>query len=93
MAQDFDFTGVLGKQAHSKLRNCFSSTSVESKNQPDSGIIESLLLSKKHYLQETISLFVSAHPHFSKGKVNNCVFLDSFIKNTEYLKNRYSVYF
>ena len=40
MAQDFSFTGVLGKQAHSRLRNCFSSASVESKNQSDSGIIE-----------------------------------------------------
>jgi len=32
MGQDFGFTGVLGKQAHSKLRNCFSSASVESKD-------------------------------------------------------------
>jgi len=40
MAQDFGFTGVLGKQAHSGLRNCFSSATVESKDKSDSGIIE-----------------------------------------------------
>jgi len=44
MAQGFGFTGVLGKQAHSRLRNCFSSASVESKGQSDSGIIEFSLL-------------------------------------------------
>jgi len=37
MAQDLDFTGVLEKQAHSKLRNCFSSVSVELKDQLDFG--------------------------------------------------------
>ena len=37
MAQDFDFTGVLGKQAHSKLRNCFSSAPVELKDQSGFG--------------------------------------------------------
>jgi len=37
MAQDFDFTGTLGKQAHSKLRNCFSSVPVELKDQSDFG--------------------------------------------------------
>jgi len=37
MAQDFDFTGGLGKQAHSKLRNCFSSAPVELKDQSDFG--------------------------------------------------------
>ena len=40
MAQDFGFTDVLGKQAHSRLRNCFSSAAVESKDKSDSGIIE-----------------------------------------------------
>jgi len=40
MAQDFGFTGVLGKQAHSGLRNWFSSAAVESKDKSDSGIIE-----------------------------------------------------
>jgi len=40
MAQDFGFTGVLGEQAHSGLRNCFSSATVESKDKSDSGIIE-----------------------------------------------------
>jgi len=40
MAQDFGFTGVQGKQAHSRLRKCFSSASVESKDQSDSDIIE-----------------------------------------------------
>jgi len=45
MAQDFGYTGVLGKQAHSRLRNCFSSASVESKDQSGSGIIEFSLLS------------------------------------------------
>jgi len=45
MVQDFGFTGVLGKQAHNRLRNCFSSAAVESKDQSDSGIIEFSLLS------------------------------------------------
>ncbi len=45
MAQGFDFTGVLGKQAHSWLRNCFSSATVESKDQSDLGIIAFSLLS------------------------------------------------
>jgi len=40
MAQNFGFTGVLGKQAHSRLRNCFSSAAVTSKDKSDSGIIE-----------------------------------------------------
>ena len=40
MAQDFGFTVVLGKQAHSRLRNCFSSAAVESKGKSGSGIIE-----------------------------------------------------
>jgi len=44
MAQDFGFTGVLGKQAHSRLRNCFSSAAVKPKDKPDSGIIEFSLL-------------------------------------------------
>ena len=44
MAQDFGFTGVLGKQEHSRLRNNFSSASMESKEQSGSGIIESSLL-------------------------------------------------
>jgi len=44
MTQDFGFTGVLGKQAHSQLRNCFSSAAAELKDKSDSGIIEFLLL-------------------------------------------------
>jgi len=32
MAQDFGFTGVLGKHTHSRLRNWFSSATVESKD-------------------------------------------------------------
>jgi len=44
MTQGFGFTGMLGKQAHSQLRNCFSSAAVESKDKSDSGIIEFLLL-------------------------------------------------
>jgi len=39
-AGDFGFTGVLGKQAHSRLRNWFSSAAVKSKDKSDSGIIE-----------------------------------------------------
>jgi len=31
MAQGFDFTVVLETQAHSRLRNCFSSATAESK--------------------------------------------------------------
>ncbi len=45
MPQDFGFTAVLGKQAHSKLRNCFSCAAVGTKDKSDSGIIEFLLLS------------------------------------------------
>jgi len=45
MAQDFGFTGVLGKQTHSRLRNCFSSAAVTSKDKSDSGIIEFSFLS------------------------------------------------
>ncbi len=40
IAQDFGFTVVLGKQAHSRLRNCISSAAMESKDKLDSGIIE-----------------------------------------------------
>jgi len=40
MAQDFGFTGALGKQAHSRLRNWFSSAPVKPKDKSDSGIIE-----------------------------------------------------
>ncbi|NOR81699.1 MAG: hypothetical protein GQ529_12850 [Methyloprofundus sp.] len=46
IAQDFGFTVVLGKQAHSKLRNYFSSAAVESKDKLDSGIIEFSFLSQ-----------------------------------------------
>jgi len=46
MAQDFGFTGVLGKHAHSRLRNWFSSAAVKSKDKSDSGIIEFSFLSK-----------------------------------------------
>ncbi|NOR80529.1 MAG: hypothetical protein GQ529_06795 [Methyloprofundus sp.] len=45
MAQDFGFTVVQGKQAHSRLRNCFSSASVETKDKSDPGIIEFSFLS------------------------------------------------
>ncbi len=45
MAQDFGFMAVLGKRAHSQLRNCFSSAVVESKDKSDSGIIEFSFLS------------------------------------------------
>ena len=44
MTQDFGFTVVLGKQAHSKLRNCFCSAAVEPKDKSYSGIIEFSLL-------------------------------------------------
>ncbi len=40
MAQYVGFTGELGNQARSRLRNCFSSAAVESKDTSDSGIIE-----------------------------------------------------
>jgi len=48
MAQDFGFTGVLGKQAHRRLRNWFSSAAVKSKDKSDSGIIEFSFLSKQN---------------------------------------------
>ena len=44
MAQDFGFTVALGKQAHSRLRNCFSNAAVGTKDKSDSGIIEFLFL-------------------------------------------------
>ncbi|NOR81173.1 MAG: hypothetical protein GQ529_10140 [Methyloprofundus sp.] len=44
MAQYFGFTVVLGKQAHSRLRNCFSRVDVKSKDKSDLGIIEFSLL-------------------------------------------------
>ena len=44
MTQDFGFTVTLGKQTHSRLRNCFSSVAVESKDKSDSEIIEISLL-------------------------------------------------
>ena len=46
MTQDFGFTVVLGKQAHSRLRNCFSSAAVERKDKSYSGIIEFSLLNQ-----------------------------------------------
>jgi len=46
MTQDFGFTGVLETQAHSRLRNCFSSAAVKPKDKSDSGIIEFSSLSK-----------------------------------------------
>jgi len=45
MRQDSGFTGVLGKQTHSRLRNCFSSAVVELTDKSDLGIIEFLSLS------------------------------------------------
>jgi hypothetical protein len=44
MTQDFGFIVVLGKQAHSKLRNYFCSAAVEPKDKSYSGIIEFSLL-------------------------------------------------
>ena len=49
MAQDFVFTAVLEKQAHSKLRNYFSSAAEETKDKSDSGIIESSFLRAINY--------------------------------------------
>ena len=37
LAQDFGFTGVPIKQAHSKLRNCFIGASVEAKDKSKPG--------------------------------------------------------
>ncbi len=48
MAQGFGFIGVLEKQAHSGLRNCFSSMPMEPKDKSDLGIIESSFLSAKN---------------------------------------------
>ena len=50
MAQYFGFTGVLGKQAHSWLRNWFSSASVKSKDKSDSGIIEFSFLNTRLFV-------------------------------------------
>jgi len=48
MAQGFGFIGVLGKQAHSGLRNCFFSMPMEPKDKSDLGIIKSSFLSAKN---------------------------------------------
>jgi hypothetical protein len=40
MTEDSGFTGVLEQQAHSRLRNWFSSTPVKSKDKSDSRIFE-----------------------------------------------------
>jgi len=45
MAQGFGFIGVLEKQAHSGLRNCFSNMPMEPKDKSGLGIIESSFLS------------------------------------------------
>ncbi len=44
MEQGFGFIGVLEKQAHSGLRNYFSSMPMEPKDKSDLGIIESSFL-------------------------------------------------
>ncbi|NOR80023.1 MAG: hypothetical protein GQ529_04195, partial [Methyloprofundus sp.] len=54
MAQDFGFTVVIGKQAHSRLRNCFSSAAVGTKDKSDSGIIEF------SFLYQTMSAFIES---------------------------------
>jgi len=53
MAQGFGFIGVLGKQAHSGLRNCFSSMPMEPKDKSGLGIIESSFLRDVHEIKLT----------------------------------------
>ena len=48
ITQYFGFIGVLGKQAHRRLRNWFSSEAVKSKDKSDSGIIEFSFLNDPH---------------------------------------------
>ena len=61
MAQDFGFTGVLGKQAHSRLRNWFSSATVKSKDKSDSGIIEFSFLTTGRQNQYSILQLTGSH--------------------------------
>ena len=70
MAQDFGFTVVLGKQAHSRLRNCFSSAAVGTKDKSDSGIIEfSFLLSFiSHSLLSYSASRNAGHPRMGSHK-------------------------
>ena len=74
MAQDFDFTGVLGKRAHSELRNCFSSAVVESKDKSDSGIVEFSLLSNtinlSNHLLTYLANILLHHPRYIQNQGN-----------------------
>ena len=54
MTQYFCFTGVLGTQAHSRLRNCFPRADVNQKYKSDSGIIEFSLLSKRQLISRIL---------------------------------------
>ncbi|NOR79988.1 MAG: hypothetical protein GQ529_04020 [Methyloprofundus sp.] len=63
MALDFGFTVVLGKQAHSRLRNCFSSAALGTKDKSDSGIIEFSFLIRVPY--KTASRFCIYRRHAS----------------------------
>ncbi|NOR81491.1 MAG: hypothetical protein GQ529_11780 [Methyloprofundus sp.] len=73
MAKNFGFTVVLGKQANSRLRNCFSSAAVGTKDKSDSGIIEFSILSvgdiKKDFqaIQGYESLYFIRHIHSKMG--------------------------
>ncbi len=68
MTQDFGITAVLEKQAHSWLRNCFSSAVVESKGKSDSGIIEFSLLSMFNYkLPHWMKVFYEKSISFVSG--------------------------
>ena len=54
MTQDFACTTVLGKQAHSGLRNCFSSTVVRAKDKSEYGYY--LILNSKYSKLQKYSL-------------------------------------
>ncbi len=61
MAQSFSVTGVPGKQAHSRLGNCFSSAAVESKDTPDSGIGEFSFLKRG---KSTLTIHLNSMDYF-----------------------------
>ncbi len=63
MAQGFGFTVVLGKQAHSWLRNCLHSMAVGPKDQSDSGIIEFSFLSTFYFWAYILRAVTAADFH------------------------------
>ena len=79
MAQGFGFIGVLEKQAHSGLRNCFSSMPMEPKDKSDLGIIESSFLSIIRIIHKEPTMFQFKG---SYGSLQSTVFTFQLFKFT-----------